>query len=562
MRRCAPLAVRWSSFTVAVIAAVCACSARPRSTFTEARRGAQENMGHGPSLLGNTMGGGAPHVVDATQEPATCAEADANRSYVGCDFWPTVTANPVWSIFDYAVVVANAGRNPVDVKVTGPNGVTESVTVPPNQLAKMYLPWVPALKGDDSDVCGNSPSLAHSVLAPASAYHLTSSAPVTVYQFNALEYKGTGGPPGKSWAACPGSQVCTDDVPDGGTPQPNGCFSFTNDASLLMPTSAMTGNYRVTGLKGPSGAYIAITATQATTHVKVRLAAKAKILGTEAAGPIAASMGGDTLDFMLGAGDVAEIAGQTDDDVDLAGSLVTADKPVQVLAGIPCAENPDGVLACDHLEETVFPAETLGKHYVVTVPTGPNGIPVGHTVRFVGNTDGTALTYAPAAPPGCPLSLAAGEVAECSMIVKQDFEVTGTHEFAIAGIGLAASLVDPAGDPQKGDPALTHFAAVEQFRTKYVFLAPDDYDVSFADVVGPTGVDVELDGMPIAMVAAAPTPVGAYAVSRVRLGPGVGGAHVLVASAPVALQVMGYGAYTSYQFPGGLDLKAIAAAPK
>jgi len=39
------------------------------------------------------------------------------------------------------------------------------------------------------------------------------------------------------------------------------------------------------------------------------------------------------------------------------------------------------------------------------------------------------------------------------------------------------------------------------------------------------------------------------------------GAHVLTASAPVGLQVLGYGSYTSYQYPGGLNLKQISAPP-
>ena len=76
------------------------------------------------------------------------------------------------------------------------------------------------------------------------AYHLVSSRPVTVYQFNALEYKGAGGEAGKSWASCPGDVVCTNGAAT------RGCFSFSNDASLLLPSTAMTGNYRVTGTHG------------------------------------------------------------------------------------------------------------------------------------------------------------------------------------------------------------------------------------------------------------------------------------------------------------------------
>ena len=36
----------------------------------------------------------------------------------------------------------------------------------------------------------------------------------------------------------------------------------------------------------------------------------------------------------------------------------------------------------------------------------------------------------------------------------------------------------------------------------------------------------------------------------------------LVTTAPAGLQVMGYGSYTSYQYPGGLDLTAISNVPK
>jgi hypothetical protein len=48
---------------------------------------------------------------------------------------------------------------------------------------------------------------------------------------------------------------------------------------------------------------------------------------------------------------------------------------------------------------------------------------------------------------------------------------------------------------------------------------------------------------------------------RVKLGAGNAGAHVLTASNPVGLEVMGYGSYTSYTYPGGLDLKYISPPP-
>ena len=63
------------------------------------------------------------------------------------------------------------------------------------------------------------------------------------------------------------------------------------------------------------------------------------------------------------------------------------------------------------LVSAVFPAETLGQHYVVTPPTSPLGNVVGHIVRIFGNVDGTTLTYSPSKPAGCPSTINAGQVA-------------------------------------------------------------------------------------------------------------------------------------------------------
>jgi len=63
-------------------------------------------------------------------------------------------------------------------------------------------------------------------------------------------------------------------------------------------------------------------------------------------------------------------------------------------------------------------------------------------------------------------------------------------------------------------------------------------------------------------VTATVTPISSgYGIARVQLGAGNDGAHVLTASAAVGIQVMGYGSYTSYQYPGGLNLNAIAPPP-
>jgi IgGFc binding protein len=115
-------------------------------------------------------------------------------------------------------------------------------------------------------------------------------------------------------------------------------------------------------------------------------------------------------------------------------------------------------------------------------------------------------------------------------------------------------------DHPRGDPSQTNVVAVEQYRLKYVFLAPTDYEVSYVDVVGPSDAIVTLDG---SVISAPSTPIGAsgFGIARVTLGSGNLGAHVLEATKPVGIQVMGYGEATSYYYPGGLNLELIAPPP-
>jgi hypothetical protein len=218
--------------------------------------------------------------------------------------------------------------------------------------------------------------------------------------------------------------------------------------------------------------------------------------------------------------------------------------------------------ACDHLEQSVFPAETLGKHYFVAPPTSPHGAVIGHVVRLVGNVDGTSLAYpSGGSPKGAPSTLNAGQVVDLG-IVSSAFEIAGDHEFAVATFMLGGSLADPGADQgeQLGDPSQSNAIAVEQYRTKYVFLAPTGYLESYVDITAPMNTGLVLDGTPLC---ASPTPIGSsgYGVSRVLLGPGNDGAHVMTSTAPVGIQVIGYGLYTSYQYPGGLNLAVIAPPP-
>jgi hypothetical protein len=534
---------------VVTVAGLAACgSSKGRSGFDD------DQAGPPPTGFGTDGGGLGEGGVKPGEDPATCEQAAESKSYVGCDYWPTVTANLVQSVFDYAVAVANVGKDEANVTVTGPNGTNEKISVAGGALGVVYLPWVSELKGDE--LTGSS----NTVLSHGGAYHLVSDHPVVVYQFNPIEFRAAGGPPGKDWTQC---QQLSPTAPD--------CYSYSNDASLLLPSTAMTGAYRLMGSAGWTrsgglggtelGAVAAITATVDGTKVDLKLGPNAS---TVAGGGIAAGAPGDTISFTLDAGDVAEIATQPGSRFDLSGSLLIASSPVQVITGVPCQDMPEGKQACDHIEETVFPAETIGKHYVVLTPTGPKENDVGQVVRFFGNADGTTLSYSPSKPSGCPDTLDAGQVVDCG-VVTSDFEVSGTEAFGVATFLLGGEVSDPDFDPNgltqpQGDPSQTFQVAVEQYRQKYVFLAPTDYKTSFVDVVADTGTTITVDGKDASgeLSDIAGTP---YQKARIKLGSGKNGVHTLESDKPVGIQVIGYGDNTSYQYPGGLNLGRITAVP-
>jgi hypothetical protein len=554
--------VQLASLVIVPLGLTIACgSSATRSGFGD------DDSGSGPPVDFGEAGGlgeGGVKPGIGGRDPVTCDEAAQFKTYVGCDYWPTVTDNLVANVFDFAVAVANGGSDPANVTVTGPNGVNKKVTVPGGSIGKVYLPWVAGLKGPYTSGPSGTPQTT-SVLAAKGAYHLVSDKPVVVYQFNPLEFQAIGGEPGKDWSSCqkqPGAAAC---------------YSYSNDASLLLPSTAMTGNYRIMGSAGWSThprdpfsgqfdtsqplqpqapAYFVVTGTADGTKISVKLPANGQVVGASGF-----TTSGNTLTFSLNAGDVAEVIGQPGQNNDFSGALLTADKPVQVISGVSCIYFPLDTEACDHVEETVFPAETLGKHYVVMRPAGPKNNDVGQVVRFFGNVDGTKLTYAPSQPPSCPAFLNAGQVADCG-VVTSDFEVSADHEFGVATFQLGGAMVDPnmtALQPQ-GDPSQSFAVTVEQYRKNYVFLAPTDYKSSFVDIIAPPSAMITLDGQNVSSQLKAITGT-MFVGGHVSLGPGKDGVHVLDSSDPIGIQVIGYGDNTSYQYPGGLNLSAISAVP-
>jgi len=509
---------------------------------------------------GQTGSAGFGFAGMGTRDPTTCEEANTFRTYLGCEYFPTVLGNAVNPIFDFAVVVANASDEEASVHVDGPNAFTADATVAPHALTTIYLPWVDALKGPNVDGFCISDRFASSVIAPGGAYRLTSTRPVAAYQFNPLEFQALGGPPGKVWS-CDPAAICT-------------CNTYANDASLLLPKNALTPNYFAFSWRDAGASskpsYIAVTAVEDATEVVVKVGP----LGTIQAGPAGSTLveagPGTVFSLMMNALDVVELMAVSG--TDLSGTQVQSNsaKPIQVMTGNPAANVPDPeTQSADHLEEIVFPAEAVGRDYVVTVPTGPHGTPVQHVVRLFGHAMPTTLSYFPDKPAGAPDTLAAGAVAEFPAAV--DFQVQGTAPFAVGSFLVGGAVLDPAADPRDsmGDPSQSLTTGKSQFRERYVFLAPPDYAQNFVDIVAAAGTVVTLDGTVLDAATAAKlagraddgTAALTYDIYRAPLASARAGQHELSATAPVGIQVVGYGRFTSYQYPGGLNLNLVSDPP-
>ncbi|KIG17357.1 BNR repeat domain protein [Enhygromyxa salina] len=453
-----------------------------------------------------------------------CAPEELGLSYIGCDYYPTVTPglreNNPW-VFNYAVVVANTTNDVAEITVTrGPNMVTQQ-QIGPNTAQAITLPYVDALTNPNLNQAGPS------VLVQDGAYRLRSTQPVTVYQFNPLEYQI-------------GNQ-----------------FSFINDAGLLFPVNTWRQDVRVVSrnhwyannqfhLPG----FYAVTAMQDGTMVTITPSATGAwvIPG----GGVAADGTGQV---MLDEGDVLEVftaAGQPNAfNSDLTGTLIEASAPIQVIGGHKCTNVPQNVTFCDRLEESIPPLDTVAKVYLVTAPLIPTGgnVPKAQIVRITATEDDTDLIYDPPQN-GAPTNIAsAGGWVELAQSAAS-YEVSSSKKILVSQYMLGQS----AGG-NSGDPAMTMAVPTEQFRASYLVHAPTNYEYSYANIVAANGAAITVDGMPVAgfqMIGNT-----GYSVARVTLSNNGDGNHTATGGSPFGISVYGYGQYTSYWYPGGLNLELI-----
>ncbi|MFO0551163.1 MAG: IgGFc-binding protein [Polyangiaceae bacterium] len=486
-----------------------------------------------------------------------CEIAADQPSNIGCEFWAADLdqqdgfndpASAPWGI-----ALSNTGELTANVTISintaayGQAVQTQDVaqlSVPPHSLITHILPT------RELD-CGPAPNTytAPGTCLSSLAFRITSSAPIVVYQFNVFEN------------------------------------AYSNDASLLLPTNALGGYYRVLGWGAghpvPTSfpglgtiidrSYVTIVGTTPNTQVTVN--PSWKVRGNP---PIAATAKGGAITVTLGPFDVLNL--ETDDAsfsddpktaADLSGTAVTADKPVAVFSGvettgapgafeIPTSPNWGGDSCClDHLEDQMFPLESVGTHYVVTRS------PVRSTssyrepdiIRFVGAAEPATITTTLPAPYNS-FTLQPGEVK--TTYAQDNFTATGDKPFIVGQILISNNYVD---GPYIGDPSLTVYPPVEQFRTEYIIPTPGGWDQSWVIIAEEVGGTTTIDGQSTAgcQVEAAGTVEGKQYQSRKC--PLSEGAHSLSGDKPFGIFAYGYGSAGSYAIAGGADVKRIYEPP-
>ena len=517
-----------------------------------------------------------------------CAEAESTRSNIGCEYWAVPMANDETfpGRYDFRIVIANPNEVAVNVRVFRGTSMVASQSVDANGVRDIVLPWIEGVS-DAYDFA--SPS---SRTTANGAYRVLSDRPVTVAQFNPFEYDN-------------GRTV--DDIRDPLFGEPD--YSYTNDASLLLPAHAMTGRYVATAYQAYSltrqfpqqdPIFGTITSVRQSSKVpsylvlvgmtpeptQVSIGLSTAVLA-DASGRFPATPRGGTLNFTLARGEVVHVVGATppqdcaagrpgyrresqgfpdgctqpqcevvfeycsEAEFDISGSTITANRPLVAFGGHLCAFVPYDRFACDHLEAQLPPLETWGTNFNTAPMADPSGQSVNR-VRVTAALADTTVTITPAQDGLTTLSLGAGQWRELS--VTSPVQLSSNRGILVSQFLVGQQASEPEAD--RGDPAMLIIPPREQFRRDYDFVAPTSYNAStdgqnYILVVRSPGQTISLDGAPInpTWTAGGDRETGIVPIS--------GGTHRMESSDTFGVLVFGMGINTSYAYPAGLNLEEI-----
>lgn len=515
-----------------------------------------------------------------------CAAAAATQSYVGCDYWALDMQS-----FRYAsdgfesIIGAPLGllifnpdtENVAIADVLGPDGepgalVPSYEMVPPtdDQLppgayaARRIRSDLTAADGtvlvggiETGEALEIPPGGRARILIPRTglfeqtshlrslAWRLTTRSPVVAYQFNPL--------------------CCN--------------FSFSNDASLLIPSTAFGRRYRAltTPTQGGFLGGVAIIGTQPDTQVLVELPGKR--IAADPTNTVRVIDG--AVQVTLQPHETLVLQGRNGPfppgERDLSGAHIQTSAPVAVFAGHQCAQYPADLNACDHLEEQLIPTQAWGKQFALVplLTRGRRGVRQPTEVnyyKFIADTRPTrvelSVPYAALEPlhggqPGVVdcVELLDGDQAfvlapgaYCEFGTLHAFQAVADEPIMVRGVisGQRSTGEETAYGARAGDPAAFLIAPDRQFRNDYPFYVPNTYARSAVTITAFPDAAIELDGEPVDFSDAEVVEGGQRVFVHVLLTPG---SHRLRGNRNFGIVVYGYDDFVAFAFSGGLNLE-------
>lgn len=521
-----------------------------------------------------------------------CQEAEEARSYIGCSYATTQLYNEYFTASanytgnsPYAIIAANPDPFlPADITLSAFDGtpltIAREVTIRPEPgtdfgelttvRSEILTPSgaTRPLGTTARDVTlspGEAAILLLSRQTDVKNYKLQSTSPIVAYQF---------------------SPYCCN-------------FTYTNDASLLLPESTLGTSYRIVNYptmqyRLASGTfyatpYIYIVALENDTEVNVNATVA---LGVEAGEDHRSSLGFEageskqhTLRLERGERKILSVppspGAYTATSADMSGTIVTSNKKIAVFAGHPCTFVPSDAPACDHLEEQMVPSDTLGGRHILPAfeARNPEGRAQGLTRegtywRIVAHEDARiTLTPSPMevdvfepstfSTPSClskleggtDIILLAGEV--CELGVRESVAIDSDAPIIVAGVLSGHQSTGlPIQGSRAGDPSMFLSPPFEQYRRSYSFVTSPTFFETFAAITAPAGTLVALDDRVIQREQKLERQLleidgQSWETYNIALDAGL---NSLSADDAFGVYVYAYDDYVSYAFPAGMDL--------
>ncbi len=486
-----------------------------------------------------------------------CALAEVDRSTIGCEYWAVDLDNEYAETLlgvndaagaQFAVAVANPNDHQVQVQVERNNAPLGSPPLPQVIFSGLVEPRsVLEIPLDPREVDGsterdNGPG----TFVSPNAYRITTNFPIVAYQFNPIVQQ------------------------------------FSNDASLLIPTTGLDSFYRVLGwptanpiavfpMPGlPDHSYVTIVGVTEGTDVTVTLGGA--IVG---GGGIPATAAGGVVTYTLGPYDVLNLES---DGIpgDMTGTTVQSTAPVVVFSGgergiAPYDEGsipdppggwPEDICCTDHLEEQVFPTSAWGQDFVLThSPQRSDTAWVEPDIyRVMADREVTTITTN---LPGefATITLSPGEWRE--LWAQQSFVMRADHPIQIEQILVSQQFLPSYRPNAGGDPSMLLFPPYQQYRTRYAFLAPSTWMENYVVFSAPVGTITLLDGRDVRGTEfmslcdyedAGELDGRVYQAITCPVDPG---SHVVEGDVHVGIMIYGYYNVGSYGYAGGSDLERI-----